>query len=265
MDIWTIDFTRRLRTRLTFEPASDASPVWSPDQRYVAATRVRVNATTDPAYVYRVDASGGNEKKLLTVERDNAWPTDWSSDGRYLLLTLGDLSITRSDIAVLRLSDDPNEQKMYPILTTEFQEGAGHFSPDGKWIAYFSDESGQAQVYVIPFVEPVDSPADQSRPVRKWQVSANGGTEPRWRADGKELYFIRANGEVSAAEVNGEGDQFVIGEVKPLFAVNLWNLGAIGYDVSDDGERFLINVFSETAASPITLVTNWLAALDKHR
>jgi len=224
-----------------------------------------VSVAGAPAYVYRVNSTGGNQETLLTVTENNAWPTDWSPDGRYLAVSLGDQSFGSADIAILPVSDDPAKQKLYPLLATPFKEGAAHFSPDGKWIAYFSDESGRSEVYVTPFVAPVDSPTAESHQRRKWQVSANGGTEPRWRADSQELFFIRANGEVWAAEVAGEGNQFVIGEVKLLFGVNLWNLGAIGYDVTGDGQRFLINVFSETAESPITLVTNWLSALGQYK
>jgi len=127
------------------------------------------------------------------------------------------------------------------------------FSPNGRWIAYGSDESGRNEVYVAPFPQPAG----------KWQISTAGGNWPRWRHDGKELFYLAPDGKLMAATVNGEASAFAVDAVRPLFDTRLGGL-RYAYDVSPDGQRFLVNtVVEEAAASPITLVVNWPAALKK--
>ena len=143
------------------------------------------------------------------------------------------------------------DKKPFPFLRTPFNESQGQFSPDGRWIAYVSNDSGPSQVYVAPF------------PGRggKAQVSTGGGTSPRWRHDGKELFYVAADLKLMAAVVNGQRAGFEVGTVQPLFAVRP-PLFRSFYDASLDGQRFLVNNLPEqTTASPITVVLNWTAGL----
>ena len=140
-------------------------------------------------------------------------------------------------------------------MITQFAESFGRFSPDGRWVAYTSNESTRTEIYVAPFPGPGG----------KRQVSTAGGTLPRWRRDGTEIFYLTPDNKLMAAEVNGKGTSFEVGVVKPLFDARATTATArYSYDVSADGQRFLINTFPEQAASePITVVVNWTAGLPK--
>jgi Tol biopolymer transport system component len=143
-----------------------------------------------------------------------------------------------------------------PFLQTPFNETDARFSPDGHWVAYVSNETGSTEVYVTRFPGPTG----------KWPISSNGGNYPRWRADGRELYFIGRDGQLMAAQVSGARDDFSVGDVRPLFDLHPNLSGRYPYDVSKDGQRVLVNTIVEAAApSPITLVVNWASALHQPR
>ena len=145
------------------------------------------------------------------------------------------------------------DRKPVLFLQTEFNEGGGRFSPDMHWIAHQSDESGLSEVYVRPFPGPGG----------KWQVSTNGGASPRWRRDGKEIYYFTDDGKLMAAEVKGVGSTFEVGNVRPLFDLQSKGEGSF-HDVTADGQRFLIQTLAGAQTSaPITLVTNWMGELKK--
>jgi hypothetical protein len=158
----------------------------------------------------------------------------------------------RSDLWVLPLEGD---REPIPFLRTEFDEGEGVFSPDMRWIAYVSNESGTREVYVQPF--PITG--------GKWQVSTNGGQQPRWRSDGKELFYLTARGSVMAVGVKGESAVFEKGGPRLLFetgftrAPSLW--GVKTYDVTANGERFL--TLRERTSDPVTVVLNWASELEQ--
>jgi len=190
-------------------------------------------------------------------------PEDWSPDGRYLLYTVYDLK-TKTDLWVLPASGTPESHKPIPYLMTPASEGQGRFSPNGHWVAYTSDESspGQYQIYVQSF------PAGSG----KFQVSVGtGGTQPRWSRDGKELFYLSAEGKLMAVDVK-TAPTFEAGIPKPLFDPQTlgsrnFSFSRYDYDVTADGKRFLvINVSTAPASSasaPITVVVNWLAALKR--
>jgi len=160
-----------------------------------------------------------------------------------------------NDLWVLSLSED---RKPRALLQTPFNELDGRFSPDGRWVAYRSNESGRIEIYVMPFA------AAQGG---KWQVSTFGGDQPRWRRDGRELFYLAGN-TIMAAEVNGSGPAFQVGAVRRLFDVTRrtapspFGVGSV-YDVTADGQRFLVSVVAEAeeAPSPITVITNWTTTL----
>jgi hypothetical protein len=197
--------------------------------------------------------NGSGTEELLLESPEDKSVTDWSRDGRFVLYNENDQA--GRHIWVLPMEGD---RKPFVFLKTTFDEARAKFSPDEHWIAYMSNESGQFEIYVRPF----DASHPGTNPAGKWPVSTAGGTNPRWRADGNELYYMRPDGELMAVPVAANGTTFQPGPPVALFRPPIYgggtdaNAGGTQYDVSADG-RFLINMFIEEAASPITLIQNW--------
>jgi dipeptidyl aminopeptidase/acylaminoacyl peptidase len=239
-DVWLYDLMHGTNSRFTLGPQLNDTPVWSPDGGHIAFRSNRDGVSN----VYQRATSGAAQDEAL--DKAQRVPTDWSRDGRYIVEETLALSST-VDIWVLPLFGD---RKPFPYLQTKFNERLARLSPSGKWLAYQSNESGRYEVYAQTF----------PKPGGKWQVSTNGGERPVWRRDGKELFYISADGKIMVVEVTG-GLNFERGVPKPLFEVRL-NAEA-WFDVSKDG-RFLIPVQVEQAASaPMTVVVNWTAVLKK--
>jgi Tol biopolymer transport system component len=252
-DIWLLDFARGVRTRLTFRQSLGSYPVWSPD-----GSRIAFSAGDSPDTIYEKSASGaGEEKELLKKPGEIMLPTSWSRDGRFLLFTAANVPKTGADLWVLPLEGD---RKAALLLKTHFNEGLGAFSPDGRWVAYVSNETGRNEVYVRPFL--ASGPSGPSLGEGKWQVSKDGGTNPKWRADGKEIIF-GFNRAMMSVDVNGSGAGFQMGTAKQLFTFPANN----GWDVTGDGKQFMIIVppgeGQQTVSTPITVVLNWQADLKK--
>ncbi len=247
-DLWLYDVKRELRTRFTFDSANEFESIWSPDGDRLAFARSKGSVD-----LYEKPSSGGSEDVLLEGGLGK-FPSDWSPNGRFILYIAGGAAIARSDLLVLPLFGD---KKPFPFLETSFTETRGRFSPDGRWIAYASDESGQFEIYVARFPEPGE----------RRRVSTAGGVWPRWRRDGREIVYLAPDNTLTAATVNGEVARFEVGAARPLFAVRprpQVTLGDYPYDVSADGKRFLVNTLvEETTSSAITLVVNWTAGLKK--
>jgi Tol biopolymer transport system component len=243
-DVWLLDGTRM--TRLTFDPEIEHIPVWSPDGTRVAFDGVRKAGVHD---LFVKPSSGAGAAEPLLVSSQGKGVFDWSADGRFVLFTSQDPK-TGFDLWVLPIEGDRTPSV---FVNTGFDERQGQFSPDGRWVAYQSNESGRFEIYVRPF----------PRAAGQWQVSADGGTSPRWRRDGRELYFIAPDGNLMTASIVGQGDTFEAGTPAALFSTRIAGGGggagvfAPQYDVAPDG-RFLINVVEESgAATPITLLLNW--------
>ena len=243
-DVWQLDVLRGLRTRFTDDPSDELASVWSPD-----GTRIVFNSRRKGRLDLYVKASTGvGDDALLLSDRTDKYPTSWSADGRFILY----MSVTAGRAADLWVLPVSGERKPIPFAQTRFSETPGQFSPDGKWIAYASDESGRSEVYVAAFPGPGG----------KWPVSTNGGSAPRWRADGKELFYVGGDARLMTASVSARGAAFDVGVIKPLFAVTRGIRSF--YDVMPDGQRFLVNSPVEAAASePITVVLNWLESVKK--
>ncbi|MGH9253592.1 MAG: protein kinase domain-containing protein [Vicinamibacterales bacterium] len=252
-DIWIHDLTRDgLRTRFTFDAGEDWSAAWSPDGRSLVFSAGRPS----PLDLYRKNADGSGAEERLVEGSGNKYITSWSADGRFLLYHSGaGGSQTSNDVWVLPLTE---ERKPRPLVQTPFSETRGYFSPDGRWVAYQSNESGTNEIYVMPF------PAAGG----KWQISTAGGEQLAWRRDGKELFFLAGN-SIMGAEVDGAGTAFKVGAVRPLFEARRRTQGYLGfgtgnvYAVAPDGQRFLVNVLADeqSAPPPITVITNWTATL----
>ena len=260
-DIWVYELSRDVPTRLTFHPGIHRLPVWSPDGLqiiFAANQRGRWD-------MYRKARSGVGTEELLFDSNVNKIPSDWSWDGKSVAFWTSGDKATNADSWILtfpsgRAGERPEARS---FLRTEFNEGEGAtFSPDGRWVAYQSDESGKNQVYVRPF-----SGSDG-----KWQISINGGTRPHWRRDGKEIFYLSEDDKITAAEISVNGSGLERGDVRSLFKVSdaVKNTGGATYldasvfDVTADGRRFLVNVFMDNESPyPVTLVVNWDEALKK--
>jgi len=247
-DLWIFDLDRGLRTRFTFDPAMDTWPVWSPDGRslYFSSDRGGENG------IYRKDLAGAGTVELVFEGKQAMWPSSVSPDGSVLLLSfLG--SGTGNDISVFDL-DQPSELR--PFRHTEFQEASGVFSPDGRWVAYHSNESGEFEVYVTPF----------PGPGRRWQVSSESGTYPVWRADGSEIVYSRISGELVAAKVRADGETFQVEGEEALFTIQPVESGGAFFSVSSDAQRFLVVPSSaQRADSLLHLLVNWPTAMEARR
>jgi Tol biopolymer transport system component len=204
-----------------------------------------------PSNLYVKAVSGADGEELLLERPNDDFPQDWSKDGRFLLYWEVD-SKTGKDLWALPMTvgnAKPADAKPILIANTPFEERNGQFSPDGKWVAYETNESGRFEIVVQPFPERSG----------KWQVSSNGGVQPRWRADGKELYFIAPDGKMMAATISSSASGFSSETPVELFSTHLAGPGAVlkqQYAIWRDG-RFLLNQQTDTANAPITLILNW--------
>jgi Tol biopolymer transport system component len=253
-NIWLLDLARGVSTRFTFDPARDANPVWSPDGTQIVFTSSRKGLFD----LYRKPASGAGEDQVLLQSNESKYPQDWARDGRFLLYAVISKN-SGSDLWVLPASGGaPGEGKPAPFLATPFSENHGQFSPDGRWVAYTSNESGGSDVYVRSFPASSDGGG-------KWQVSNAGGRQPRWRRDSKELFYFSLDDKLMSVEVSA-GLTFKAGVPKPLFAAPVLGSGFVGWhwDVAPDGQRFLIETTVEDANSTaMTVVLNWTSLLKK--
>ncbi len=249
-DIWVIDLTRKTKSRVTFGPWRNNYPIWWPDGKSIVFGSNRGGTLA----IYRKAADGtGTDEKVLETPGAEEMPYSVSHDGRFIAYMFKDLKTNQSwDIWALPMFGD---RKPFPLANTQFTEAAPSISLDGKLFAYLSGDTGQMEVYIKPF------PSGQG----KWQVSTSGakGT-PRWRSDGKELYFLSLEGKMTAVEVQENGASLELGTPQELFQATTVTGPEGPYTVSADGKRFLINGTTAQAASqPLTLITNWTADLKK--
>jgi serine/threonine protein kinase/Tol biopolymer transport system component len=253
-NLWLVEFARGVRSRFTFEPASYRFPVWSPDGSRIAFSSNRGGRND----LYQKTANGAGDEQLLGKTGLGTSPTSWSRDGRFLLYTGLD-GATRGDLWVLPMEAGSGEAKPVGLQKTPFDEHDGVFSPDIRWIAYTSDETGRNEIYVRPFLPsgPSGTPALGEG---KWQVSKDGGSLPKWTAGGKELIFLGPNSTLMAVEVT-TAPTIRTGIPQTLFRVPQ---GATGWDVTADGKRILLAVLAgQDTPQPITMVLNWQAGLKK--
>jgi eukaryotic-like serine/threonine-protein kinase len=245
IDIWIHELARGATTRLTFDPALDQTPVWSPDGKQILfASSRRVGFRL---YLKNADGSGPEEEvaDLGAGLQVHAW--DWSRDGKNVLVRKGN--------ELWYLSWPQRVAK--PLFQAKWTVRNAQFSPDGRWMAYASNETGSMEIYVSPF------PSVNG----KWQVSSAGGQEPKWRQDGKELFYLSAEGKMMAATVTA-GTSFEAGSPVALFQTHprqpVSASDVFSYDVSGDGQRFLIlSKVDEANPAPLSVLLNWAAEMEK--
>jgi dipeptidyl aminopeptidase/acylaminoacyl peptidase len=244
-DIWIYDVQRGIPTRFTFSPAAERVSVWSPDGGDI----IFGSNTKGQFDLYRKAADGTGKEELLFDDEVNKIAQSWSPDGKSLLFFRVDRT-TLQDIWVLPVTPGV-PSKPYRWLATPFREAHAKFSPDGHWVAYESNESGRFEIYVAPF----------SGPGSRRQISSGGGNYPRWRSDGKEIFY-EAGGTLMAAEIAIKKRSIEVGAVRslgiPVTAPDY------RYDVSADGQRFLVAMpRAQKSSESLTLVYNWTALLKK--
>ena len=242
LDIWVYDVARGASIPLTSDGYA-SSPVWSPDGRRVAVSDSR----RGPPAV-SVKALDGSEEPLVNP-LSPSFPEDWSNDGKWVAYT--DNTRTGRDVWIVPLAGD---RKARPLLNTPAGELGARFSPDSRWIAFVSDEAGADEVYVAPLAGS-----------GKTRISVGGGSSPRWRRDGRELFYVAGDNRSVMAVPVELGSTFKAGVPERLFILRTETASRImhytGYDVSPDGQRFLVSVPVDLASSRVTVVLNWQSAL----
>jgi len=242
-DIWIHDLDRKTRTRFTFEAANDLGPIWSPDGNYIA-----YQSTHNDGYgLFVKSVSGVDLARLVYSSEYRIWPESWSADGKYLGISPG--IVIGFDIWVVPLD---TSLEPFAYLSSLFGECEPAISPNGRWMAYASKESGKEEVYVSPFPNPTG----------KWQVSINEGDRPRWSNDGQRLYYLDNAGNIMVAQVEGAGSSFSVGKVTQMFRIRGFKPGSV-YDLFPDNKRFLVNsIVGSRLNSRLTLVQNWVEEID---
>lgn len=242
-DIWLVDLGRGSSSRLTFDPAGDGSPNWSPDgTKIVFSSNRSANAQVN---LYVKSANGGDDQLLFQTDSEK-YPGSWTSVGEQQILFENWAPKSKVAIWALSLTNPP---QAHPVLqSNDFNQGQPQSSPDAHFLAYFSDETGRAEVYVQQF------PALGG----KTQISLNGGSHPIWRKDGKELYYLSADGKLMAVEIK-VSSKFESGVPRALFQANIKETGdGWPFAPTADGQRFLLNLYEAgDNTSPLTIVLNW--------
>jgi len=243
LKLWLYDLNQGTASPFTFGDSNDQYPAWSPDSKQIAYSSNRTGQ--EDIYIKPV-GGGGGEQPLLTSSGDKE-PDRWSSDGRYILFDYVSKNTHGTDVWAVPVVGD---RKPFPVVQGPGNDNWGTFSPDGKWVAHSSDESGRAEIYVVPFPGPGG----------KWQISTTGGINSFWPA-GNELYYTSPDGHIMGAQLQFEGGSLVVGKSRQLFGGRAFG-NAAGLFPGPDRKRWLVAFpVAEPNASPLILSTNWTAAL----
>jgi len=247
-DIWTIELARNLPHRITDGPPADAHPLWDPDGQHVVFTSQRFGKA-GPA---RQAVNGGKAEPLFGND-ESGQPLSWTRDRRYILL-LRNTATGGGDLVAVETGGEPRD---VVVARTQAAETEGQFSPDGRWVAFVSNDSGQSEVFIQSFPEAN----------ARTQISTAGGTQVRWSADGREIFYVAPDGNMMAVSVGLGGASPIVTSPVALFQTHLANgVNVLGnkpqYAVARDG-RFLLNTAIESASPPIVVSVNWMRKLAK--
>jgi Tol biopolymer transport system component len=246
-ELWAMDLARETQARLTFGSTDEFEPIWSPDGSRIFFASFRDESVS----IFVKDASGAAGEEALLTTHTMKDLMDVSRDGRFLAFC-EESPETQLDLMVMPLTGDRTPR---PFAKTRFVECQARFSPDSKWLAYASDETGRSEVHVQSFPGPGG----------KWQISTNGGGQPQWSRDGKEIFYMGFNGSIMVTPIETRGDA-----IEPGTPVRITDTG-LGfstvrnhYSVSPDGQRILVSLRAgNTVSPPMTVVLNWTADLKR--
>jgi eukaryotic-like serine/threonine-protein kinase len=252
-DIWIYDTARGIPTRFTFDPTIDQLPVWSTD----GSTIYFASSRRGQLDIFHRGSNGAGAEELLLGDTADKYPSGVSPDGKLLLFTRqrGQRGKVGYDVWALPLTPAQSGGKPEPrvFLQAPFNEENAQFSPDGHWVAYQSNESGQYEVFAVPFPGPGG----------RRQISSGSGVVPHWRRDGKEIFYIARDGQLMAAEVAARNGTIEVGRVQKLFDGFIVSRVGVNYGVSADGQRFLVVVDGAASSPPLTLLQNWPMSMHK--
>jgi Tol biopolymer transport system component len=241
-DVWVLDVEQRSLNRITFDDANDYTPIWTADGRWITFGSMR----DGPANIYWKPSDGSGPAERIIENENDKYPCSWSPDGKVLAFVEATPD-TQRDIWMYPTEEG---QEPYPFLNSRAAEMQAQFSPDGRWLAYVSNESGRFEVYVRSFPDPGG----------KWQVSREGGYAPIWASDGTEIYFYDGADKIMAASVSS-ARQFAVTKVQELFTLRGLTGFAAGrsFDVSPDGQRFVFAQSQEPrATTQLNLIFDWV-------
>jgi eukaryotic-like serine/threonine-protein kinase len=244
-DLWMLDVDRGVASRFTSRPGLNVSPVWSPDSRTI------LFASDVPPNLFHKDASGAGEEQRLTKSPNPQYPMDWSRDGRFVLYEEESAPGSQRSLWILPMA--PGDGKPAPYERKTFNESMGRFSPDTRWVAFQSDESGRYEIYIDTFPEPHE----------KVRISVGGGVLPQWGGDGRELFYISPDSLLMSVSLKPRGGSLAPSAPHALFPLLVMDTDVSPYEVARDGQRFLLLDTAEQVTHPLTVIANWPALLHK--
>jgi hypothetical protein len=244
-DLWMLDVNRGVASRFVSLPGLNVTPVWSPDSRSI------VFGSDAPLNLFRKDASGANAESRITRSPHLQYSMDWSRDGRFILYEEEAGPGSKRSLWILPVAPGDAEPRRY--LNTAFNEGLGQFSPDTRWVAFQSDESGRYEIYIDTF----------PLPHGKVRISTTGGILPEWGADGRELFYVSADSMLVSVSLKPGTGSLVPSAPHTLFPLLVIDTDVSPYDVARDGQRFLVLETAEGTARPLTIIANWPALMKK--
>ena len=244
-DLWMLDVDRGVPSRFASRPGLNVGPVWPPDGRTV------LFSSDAPLNLFRKDASGAGEEQRLTRSPNPQFAMDWSRDGRFILYDEEAVPGNQRSLWILPVA--PSGAKPRPYRRTTFNEDMGQFSPDTRWVAFQSDESGRYEIYIDTFPDPRG----------KVRISTGGGVMPEWGAGGRELFYVSPDSMLMSVSLNPGTGSLEVSAPHALFPLLMIDTDVSPYDAARDGQRFLVLETAEHAAQPLTVIVNWPALLNK--